>query len=134
MIDGDTHDLVIDIMKDRSPLGDDRAPYYMLIETNGSNSTHDKEKLMQFLTKAEERGIISAGTISESGTQTKHMWKLREACALAPAHRGHIRWYDISMPSMHMQQVIEEAKAMLANHGWADRCKAIGFGHFGDGN
>jgi FAD/FMN-containing dehydrogenase len=133
MIDGDALDLILEITKDKSPL-DQRCPYYFLLETNGSNADSDKEKLMNFLANAEESGIVKCGTIAESGAQAKQIWALRENCALAPTAAGHVRWYDISMPSGRMKEMIDLARAEIEKAGWSDRAKIIGFGHFGDGN
>lgn len=46
------------------PLAD--APFYMLLETSGSNGTHDEEKLNNFLTTCMDQSMIMDGlTLSE---------------------------------------------------------------------
>lgn len=46
------------------PLSD--APFYMLLETSGSNGAHDEEKLNDFLTTCMDKNMIIDGlTLSE---------------------------------------------------------------------
>lgn len=46
------------------PLAD--APFFMLLETSGSNGTHDEEKLNDFLTTCMDQSLIMDGlTVSE---------------------------------------------------------------------
>ena len=40
------------------------CPFYVLIETSGSNGSHDEEKLNSFLERAMEKSIVSDGTIA----------------------------------------------------------------------
>ena len=133
MIDGVALDLVLDITKGSSPLPE-RCPYYMLVETNGSNQEHDQAKLFAFLEKVSGDGTVAAGTVAETAAQSKHIWSMRELCATAPDKIGHVRWYDVSMPSVKMSEMINGARAALAAEGLSDKAKIMGFGHFGDGN
>ena len=135
MIDGQALDVVLGILKETSPLGDGvKCPYYMLLETNGSNHEHDQAKLFSFLEKVTESGLVTAGTVAENQTQTKHIWSMREGCATAPNSAGHVRWFDISMPSAKMSEMIIGTRAALEKAGLSHKTKVMGFGHFGDGN
>lgn len=49
-------------LKVKSPIGD--FPFYMVIETSGSNSSHDEEKLNKFLENVMEDQIVLDGTVS----------------------------------------------------------------------
>ena len=52
----------------KCPLSGDSHEFYMLIETAGSNQSHDEEKLSSFVEKAMSRNLISDGTLnSEPG-------------------------------------------------------------------
>ncbi|KAI8834323.1 hypothetical protein BC829DRAFT_426345 [Chytridium lagenaria] len=79
--------------------------FYVLIETSGSNETHDSEKLMGFLDKVMGDGIVDEGTLADSVAQKAAMWRFRESIGEAC---GEGCW------------------------GW--EFKAVGFGHMGDGN
>lgn len=46
----------------RNPISD--YPFYVLVETHGSDETHDEEKLSRFLNNEMESGLILDGTVS----------------------------------------------------------------------
>lgn len=50
-------------LKATNPL-ETSAPFYVLVETSGSNSTHDEAKLNSFLKTIMEAGIVIDGTVS----------------------------------------------------------------------
>lgn len=53
----------------RSPI--DQFPFYMLIETSGSLSEHDEDKLTRFLTNGMEAGYIRDGTVTSEPSKMK---------------------------------------------------------------
>lgn len=48
----------------RSPITE--FPFYMVVETSGSNGTHDEEKLSNFLESSYNNGIIQDGTLTSN--------------------------------------------------------------------
>ena len=44
-------------------------PFYILIETSGSNGSHDEEKLNTFLEGMMESGLVSDGTVATEMTK-----------------------------------------------------------------
>ena len=52
----------------------------VVIETHGSNSDHDQEKLESFLENAMENGIVVNGTVAETSTQVNQLWVLVLHC------------------------------------------------------
>ncbi len=52
-----------------SPLAD--YPFYVLIETSGSNSAHDEDKLNSFLKNIMDNGTILDGTIATELSKIK---------------------------------------------------------------
>lgn len=60
MIDKLSLDLVTGHLKLRSPI--EEHPFYMLVETHGSNNTHDEEKMNAFLENAMAEGLVVDGT------------------------------------------------------------------------
>lgn len=50
-------------LKATNPL-ETSAPFYVLVETSGSNSTHDEAKLNSFLKTIMDAGIVTDGTVS----------------------------------------------------------------------
>lgn len=62
MIDAKSLEVVTHHCKVKSPLPD--YPFYMLIETSGSNTVHDEEKLNHFLENVMSEGIVVDGTVT----------------------------------------------------------------------
>lgn len=60
MIDRTSLECSVNYLKQDPPIGE--YPFYMLIETSGSNSEHDEDKLMTFLSSAMEKKIVLDGT------------------------------------------------------------------------
>lgn len=66
LIDSKSLDVVTGYFKLKSPVRE--FPFYILIETQGSNCEHDEEKLTTFLEKAMNDKIVLDGiTTSEPG-------------------------------------------------------------------
>lgn len=53
---------VVNTLGVRSPLSE--YPFYVLIETSGSNAGHDEEKLNTFLEAAMSNGTVLDGTVT----------------------------------------------------------------------
>nr|XP_045618024.1 D-2-hydroxyglutarate dehydrogenase, mitochondrial-like isoform X2 [Procambarus clarkii] len=115
-------------LKLKAPIG--VHPFYMLIETSGSNSTHDEEKLNIFLEEALESGIVSDGTTATEPSRMQHIWSIRERIAEALIVDGYTYKYDISLPLPHFYKMVEDMKEHLGSS--VIRC--CGYGHIGDGN
>lgn len=47
------------------------SPFYVLIETSGSNSSHDEEKLNSFLEQAMTSGLVTDGTVAVDDKKIK---------------------------------------------------------------
>jgi FAD/FMN-containing dehydrogenase len=46
-----------------------RYPFYMLIETSGSDEAHDGDKVGRFLEMAMEQGLVADGALAQDATQ-----------------------------------------------------------------
>nr|CAD7575962.1 unnamed protein product [Timema californicum] len=128
MMDAQSLDACTSNLKLRNPISD--FPFYMLIETAGSNGKHDEEKLTQFLEQSMADGIVQDGTVATEPSRIKHMWNLREGISSGLRLDGYIYKYDISLPLTNFYSIIPELLSRLPKH--AKRC--CGFGHLGDGN
>lgn len=69
MMDHDALNVVEENLNLRIPIK--KCPFYMLIETAGSNSSHDEEKLSQFLENALEKNVIIDGTQASEPSRIK---------------------------------------------------------------
>ncbi|PNF27572.1 D-2-hydroxyglutarate dehydrogenase, mitochondrial, partial [Cryptotermes secundus] len=74
------------------PIGE--FPFYMLIETSGSNGTHDEEKLTSFLEGLMGSGIIHDGTVASEPSRIKSIWQLRELLPASLTSEGLLNSYD----------------------------------------
>lgn len=117
---------------------EDEHPFYVLIETSGSNNTHDMEKLEAFLENAFESEVISDGVIAQDETQLKTLWNWREQVPEASQVGGGVYKYDVSLPLDHLYELTNAARARLIEAGLLGEGKpvidAVGYGHVGDGN
>lgn len=116
-------------------------PFYVLLETSGSNKDHDDEKLEKFLEKVMENEVVVDGTVSQDEAQLKTLWTWREGIAEASQQFGGVYKYDVSLPLDSLYKLVEETQERLKSFSLAsteDESKpvyeAIGYGHIGDGN
>ncbi|KAJ3219315.1 hypothetical protein HDU81_000364 [Chytriomyces hyalinus] len=145
--DGACADLVLKhVPNTRNPFDTETpSPFYVLIETSGSNAEHDTEKLGNYLDMLFEQGIATDGVLAESDTQKAQLWNFREsipeACSKDGAG-GNLK-YDISVPVEHIYDIVPVMRSRLEAKGLYDPVDAagtkregrvVGFGHFGDGN
>ncbi|ORZ04051.1 hypothetical protein BCR41DRAFT_363096 [Lobosporangium transversale] len=113
-------------------------PFYILIETSGSNKDHDDEKLNTFLEGLMTDDVIQDGVVAQDSTQIHNLWAIREGIPEACSKAGAVYKYDISMPVPVLYQAVEDMRARLVKEGAIGDGKlfssVIGYGHVGDGN
>ena len=122
------------------PLADEH-PFYCLIETSGSNTDHDSEKLTAFLEDVMEKEIVSDGVVAENGTQAQNLWACREGVSEASQHFGGVYKYDLSIPLPDLYQLVDDCRARMRELDLIDPedeskpvVDIIGYGHMGDSN
>lgn len=104
-----------------------RTPFYVLMELE----ERDQEKALAVFEEATEQGHIQDGIISQSDSQKKELWSLRENISEAiSSHEPYKN--DICVRTSQMSQFIEEMENLLQKH-YPD-FDQVWFGHFGDGN
>lgn len=140
-MDGTCQKLTAQHLKLDHPIESGEYPFYILIETSGSNKEHDDEKLETFLGGAMENGLVDDGIIAQDETQLQSLWTWRESVPEATAALGGVYKYDVSIPLADLYGLVEAANERLAEAGIAsleDETKpvvaAVGYGHVGDGN
>ncbi|XP_074859811.1 D-2-hydroxyglutarate dehydrogenase, mitochondrial [Carettochelys insculpta] len=106
------------------------SPFYIVIETSGSNSAHDEEKLNNFLEHAMASGLVTDGTVATEDKKIKVLWSLRERITEALIHEGYVYKYDLSLPVERLYDLVVDTRAHL---GTAAK-NVVGYGHLGDGN
>ncbi|RMZ83996.1 hypothetical protein DV737_g1389, partial [Chaetothyriales sp. CBS 132003] len=140
LMDGKSQDLVHQITGNKRPLNGN-YPFYCVVETSGSNTEHDSEKLEQFLEHVLGQEIVSDGVLAENETQLKALWSWREGITEAIGHLGATYKYDVSIPISELYQIVDDCQARMEEKGLFgpdDKSKPViaivGFGHMGDGN
>jgi FAD/FMN-containing dehydrogenase len=108
---------------------DSEYPFYLLVETSGSNTQHDREKLMAALEAVMANQLVKDGIVSESDTQAKALWRLREDTPVSLSAAGAVYKYDLSMPTKSMYAIVDDLKIALPSD-----FQVFGYGHIGDGN
>lgn len=116
-------------------------PFYCLVETSGSNTDHDSEKLNAFLEHVMGEGIVEDGVVAENETQLKNLWACREGISEASQHFGGVYKYDLSIPLPQLYDLITECRQKFQDNGLMDPeddskpvLDVVGYGHMGDSN
>uniref|UniRef100_A0A2A4J6D8 D-2-hydroxyglutarate dehydrogenase, mitochondrial n=1 Tax=Heliothis virescens TaxID=7102 RepID=A0A2A4J6D8_HELVI len=128
MADFDSIDCTVKNLKLPNPISE--YPFYVLVETHGSDEAHDNEKLTRFLNKEMETGLIVDGTVTSEPAKMQTIWNLRESIAGAGLVGGYIFKYDVSIPLKNYYDLVPILRKKLGDKA----LKVFGYGHVGDGN
>jgi (R)-2-hydroxyglutarate---pyruvate transhydrogenase len=139
LMDSHSQDFVATVTKNKRPL-EGEHPFYCLIETSGSNSEHDNEKLERFLEFVMEKEIVSDGVVAQDETQVRSLWGWREGVPECSGHWGGVYKYDVSIPLKEMYGLVDETRDTMEKAGFMgdeDSYPVVGvagYGHMGDAN
>ncbi|KAL1303888.1 hypothetical protein AAFC00_000342 [Neodothiora populina] len=139
LMDGRSQNLYHTASGNRLPL-EAEHPFYCLIETSGSNSEHDQEKLEAFLEHVMGEEIVSDGVVAQDQTQIRELWGCREGVPEHLGHWGGVYKYDLSIPINELYALVEETRAKLSEAGLIGETDefpvvdVVGYGHMGDAN
>ena len=106
-------------------------PYYVLVESMGSNQTKDKEHFEFLLSKALEESIIVDAILAQSEKERIGLWSLRDDVE-KQAQFGPTLMFDVSLPISQMEDYVANVHDNLNNH-WKNY-NFIVWGHLADGN
>uniref|UniRef100_A0A183CIK0 D-2-hydroxyglutarate dehydrogenase, mitochondrial n=1 Tax=Globodera pallida TaxID=36090 RepID=A0A183CIK0_GLOPA len=131
-IDGETMQMVEQNAGLRGPLSVNSVfPFYLLIETSGTESVHDLAKMDRFLDKCIENALAADGVLAKNVSEAEHLWKIRENCSLGLRQDGYVFKHDLSLPLEHFYELTEQIRERLCGTNARRVCT---FGHLGDGN
>jgi FAD/FMN-containing dehydrogenase len=139
LMDSNSQELVHQVTKNKKPL-EGEHPFYCLIETSGSNSEHDNEKLEKFLEDVMENEVVQDGVVAQDETQARSLWRWREGIPESLGHWGSVYKYDLSIPISELYSLVEETREKIKKAGlMGDDDKypvvdVVGYGHMGDSN
>ena len=114
-------------------LGDDNAPWCVLLENSDSESEeHARTRFEALLETAFEAGCVIDAVVAENLTQAKDLWHIRESIPLAQAEEGLNIKNDISIPISRIPAFVAHTDALLRRE--LAGVRLVNFGHLGDGN
>ena len=104
--------------------------FYALIETSGSDTDHDEEKLSKFMEWLMNEGLVQDGTIAMDKQKMMNLWAIRENITVGLMEIGYVYKYDISIPLPRLYEIVEDLRNKIG-----DKVITVtGYGHIGDGN
>lgn len=139
LMDSQSQDIVHTVTSKQRPL-EGRHPFYCLIETSGSNSDHDSEKLQALLEHVMTEDIVSDGVVAQDESQIQSLWSWREGIPECIGHWGGVYKYDLSIPLPELYQLVEDTRERLESAGLVGEdekhpvVSVAGYGHMGDSN
>ncbi|KAF2746020.1 hypothetical protein M011DRAFT_405106 [Sporormia fimetaria CBS 119925] len=139
LMDGRSQKLLVKASNKKLPLGGEH-PFYCLIETSGSNTDHDNEKLQSLLEDVMENEIVSDGVLAQDQTQIQELWSCREGVPEHLGHWGGVYKYDVSIPIASMYDLVNDVRDRMTKAGLVGDddsypvVDVVGYGHMGDSN
>ena len=106
------------------------SPYYVLVETQGSDESGDAEKFETILEEAMEAGLVSDAVLTRSQSERNALWEIRDD-VLAFFNLGFFVPFDVSVTLDKMEDFVRDIRAAMKQH--EDPICVI-FGHLGDCN
>jgi len=106
-------------------------PFYVLVESLGSDPEHDEARFIEVLESAIEANCIVDAAVAKSEAERESFWALRDSVdRCLEFGPGFI--FDVSLPISDMEAYVEEVTAALDKR-WPEH-HSFAFGHVGDGN
>ncbi|SAK76846.1 FAD-binding oxidoreductase [Caballeronia ptereochthonis] len=126
------HDTVIGNLKNlRAPLADSH-PFYVLLESVGTDPVRHGEAFEEFLGGMLEEGVVSDAAIASSEAHARDFWAIRDAPGeyqrFIPNHAA----YDVSFSIAQVGDAAAQCEARLRAR-WPE-ATVMTYGHLGDGN
>tara|TARA_B100000482_G_scaffold192385_1_gene180346 strand:+ start:2003 stop:3391 length:1389 start_codon:yes stop_codon:yes gene_type:complete len=106
-------------------------PYYILVESMGSNQTKDQEHFEFLLSKALEESMIVDAVLAKSEKERMGLWSLRDDVE-KQSQFGPTLMFDVSLPISKMEEYVANVNNNL-NKYWKN-FNFIVWGHLADGN
>ncbi|HEY1611511.1 MAG TPA: FAD-binding oxidoreductase [Paraburkholderia sp.] len=115
----------------RAPVGG-RHPYYVLLESAGSDPVRHAEAFETFLGRMLEAGVVSDAALAQSESDAAAFWTIRDAPGEYPKFIPHHSSFDVSFAISDVGRVAAHCEQQLLAK-WPDALVMI-YGHLGDGN
>ena len=106
-------------------------PYYVLVESMGSDQSRDENHFELLLSKALEDSIIIDAVLAKSEKERRALWSLRDDVE-KQAQYGPTVMFDVSLPINEMESYVSKVNMNLQNN-WSEFHHIV-WGHLADGN
>ena len=106
-------------------------PYYVLVESMGSDQVKDEEHFELLLQKALEDSVIVDAVLAKSEKERKALWAFRDDVE-KQAQYGPTVMFDVSLPINEMEEYVSKVDLNLQKH-WKEFHHIV-WGHLADGN
>jgi FAD/FMN-containing dehydrogenase len=107
-------------------------PYYVLLESEGSEPEREQEQFMTVLGALMEEGHIADAVISQSSQQAAQLWEMRDDVETLVHTMSPVAVFDVSLPIREMEAYVNDLEQELEQR--LPETRLISFGHLGDGN
>jgi len=107
-------------------------PYYVLLESEGSDPEREEEQFMTVLGTLMEEGHIADAVIAQSSQQAAQLWEMRDDVETLIHTISPAAVFDISLPIREMEAYVNDVEEELKQR--FPEARLISFGHLGDGN
>lgn len=109
-----------------------RHPFYVLLESVGSDPVRHAQAFEEFLGRMLEDGVLSDAALAASEADALTFWAIRDAPGEYPKFIPNHAAYDVSFSISDVGAVAERCDTQLRAK-WPDALVMI-YGHLGDGN
>ena len=125
------YEMVTNSLEEKSLPLKKNIPYYVLVESMGSDQVKDEEHFESLLQKALEDSVIIDAVLAKSEKERKALWSFRDDVE-KQAQYGPTIMFDVSLPIGEMEEYVSKVDSNLQKH-WKD-FRHIVWGHLADGN
>jgi FAD/FMN-containing dehydrogenase len=106
------------------------SPFYVLVETLGSDQQADSDNFERVLGEAMEQGLVADAVLAQSQGERNAIWEIRDD-VLDLLYQGPITTFDVSVTVDQMEAFSREVKAHMDT---LVEPICVIFGHLGDSN
>ena len=106
--------------------------YYVFVESLGSQSKQDYERLENLIGNSLEMELIQDGVMMQSERELNSIWQIREDVSILAAQANFDQHFDISIPIPLIGELVDQAVKELNELPFVERI--FTFGHVADGN
>ena len=106
--------------------------YYVLVESLGSHPEADRDRLLELLLEAQERGLLAEAVPALSEADLDWFWRIREDVRVVADRSPYDQHFDVSLPIGQIGTYVADRLPELESV--AGVVGVYAFGHVADGN